>query len=54
MYGKNYIFATDGHPQASMWEDLRIDYCGFGPFKSTPINLMISISLPKVLICIMH
>ena len=28
----------------------RIDYCGFGPFSSTPIHLMIFISLLKVLI----
>ena len=34
--------------------DLRIDYCVFWPFSSTPINLMISIYLLWVLICIMH
>ena len=33
---------------------LRIDYCGFGPCSSATINLMISISLLKVLICIKH
>ena len=33
---------------------LRIDYCSFGPCSSTTINLMISVSLLKVLICIMH
>ena len=30
------------------------DYCGFGPFSSTLINLMIFISLLKVLIWIIH
>ena len=33
---------------------LRIDYCGLGPFSSTPSNLMIFLSLLKVLICIIH
>ena len=33
---------------------LRIDYCGFGPFGSTLTNLMMFISLLKVLIYIMH
>ena len=33
---------------------LRIDYCGLGPFSSIPSNLMIFISLLKVLICIIH
>ena len=33
-------------------EDLRIDYCGFGPFCSTRTKLLLSISLLKVLICI--
>ena len=34
--------------------DLRIDYCGFGPFSSTPTNLLMFISLHKVLIYIMQ
>ena len=33
---------------------LRIDYCGLGPFSSTPSDLMIFISLFKVLRCIIH
>ena len=32
---------------------LRIDYCGFGPFCSTPTNLLLFILLLKVLVCIM-
>ena len=35
-------------------EKLRIDYCGFGPFCSTRANLLLSISLLKVLICIIY
>ena len=31
---------------------LRIDYCGFGPFCGTGTKLLLSISLLKVLICI--
>ena len=33
---------------------LRIDYCGFGPLSSTLTNLLILISLLKVLIFIIH
>ena len=34
--------------------NLRIDYCGFGPFSSTLANLVILISLFKVLVFIVH
>ena len=34
--------------------DLRIDYCGLGPFCSTPTKLRFSISLLKLLIRIIY
>ena len=37
-----------------MINELRIDYCGLGPFGSTPTNLMMFISMLKALIYIMH
>ena len=35
-------------------QNLRIDYCGFGPFCSTRTKLLLSISLLKVLTCIIY
>ena len=34
--------------------DLRIDYCGFGPFCSAPTKLLLTISPLKVLICLLY
>ena len=33
---------------------LRIDYCGFGPFCSTPTKLLFSMLLLKLLLCIIY
>ena len=36
------------------FKNLRLDYCGFGPFCSTGTKLLLSISLLMVLICIIY
>ena len=37
-----------------VYDHLRIDYCGFGPFCSTRTKLLLSFSLLKVYICIIY
>ena len=50
----NMHFETSWQNNSSLLGHLRLDYCGFGPFCSTGTELLLSISLLMVLICIVY